>query len=152
MKPSMSNSELLSRPSHAGMRHVALNVNDLALVESFYSNLLGFEVEWRPDADNVYLCSGVDNLAIHRVDALYDSHADGAKAQTLDHIGIIIDTLEGVDDWYAYLLQNKVRMANQPKTHRDGARSFYCYDPEGTVVQVMYHPPLATAPVADQPG
>jgi len=55
----------LPRPQHAGMRHVALNVLDLALVESFYVDLLGFEVEWRPDEDNVYLSSGVDNLALH---------------------------------------------------------------------------------------
>jgi len=57
----------LVRPPHAGMRHVALNVLDLALVEQFYVELLGFSVEWRPDAENVYLCSGNDNLALHVV-------------------------------------------------------------------------------------
>jgi hypothetical protein len=33
-------------------------------------------------------------------------------------------------------------MRTQPRTHRDGARSFYCYDPDGTVVQVIHHPPV----------
>jgi hypothetical protein len=33
-------------------------------------------------------------------------------------------------------------MKASPRTHRDGARSFYCADPEGTVVQVIFHPPL----------
>jgi len=42
------------RPPHAGMRHVALNVIDLPMVESFYVDLLGFEVQWRHDEDNVY--------------------------------------------------------------------------------------------------
>ncbi|MFT5610411.1 MAG: catechol-2,3-dioxygenase [Arenicella sp.] len=129
----------LSRPQHAGMRHVALNVLDLALVEHFYVELLGFKVEWRPDSENVYLCSGNDNLALHVV-------ADtGAKAQTLAHTGIIIDDISVVDDWYNFLRQNEVPMATAPKTHRDGARSFYCHDPEGTVVQVIYHPPLSKA-------
>ena len=32
----------------------------------FYVDLLGFAVEWEPDADNVYLSSGIDNLALHR--------------------------------------------------------------------------------------
>ena len=32
----------------------------------FYVDLLGFEIEWEPDADNVYLSSGHDNLALHR--------------------------------------------------------------------------------------
>lgn len=29
------------------------------------------------------------------------------------------------------------------RNHRDGARSFYCLDPEGVVVQVIYHPPIS---------
>lgn len=129
----------LKRPQHAGMRHVALNVLDLPLVEQFYVNLLGFEVEWRPDPNNVYLCSGVDNLALHKVDDI------GTKnAQVLAHTGIIVDQIEQVDEWYDFLLENHVKMANQAKTHRDGARSFYCYDPEGTVVQVIFHPPLSS--------
>ena len=127
----------LNRPKHGGMRHVALNVLDLPLVESFYVDLLGFEVEWRPDPDNVYLCSGVDNLALHVVSDT------GGKAQTLAHTGIIVDEIEQVDQWYAFLLENGVKMINQAKTHRDGARSFYCYDPEEVVVQVIYHPPLS---------
>ncbi|GAA6137964.1 VOC family protein [Arenicella sp. 4NH20-0111] len=127
----------LVRPTHAGMRHVALNVLDLSLVEAFYADLLGFEVEWRPDPENVYLCSGVDNLALHVV------NDTGAKAQTLAHTGIIVDDIDGVDEWFAFLTENQVKMASQPKTHRDGARSFYCYDPENNVVQVIFHPPLS---------
>jgi len=127
----------LTRPAHAGLRHVAINVLDLAKVEQFYIELLGFKVEWRPDDKDLYLTSGVDNLALHRVDDT------GDKAQKLDHIGIIVDQIEQVDQWYAFLTENGVRSANQPKTHRDGARSFYCYDPEDNVVQVMYHPPLS---------
>ncbi|MFQ3245971.1 MAG: catechol-2,3-dioxygenase [Arenicella sp.] len=127
----------LPRPQHAGMRHVALNVLDLPLVESFYVDLLGFAVEWRPDEDNVYLCSGVDNLALHTV-------ADtGSKAQALAHTGIIVDNIDQVDQWYDYLAENGVKMHNHAKTHRDGARSFYCSDPEGVVVQVIFHPPLS---------
>ena len=30
-----------------------------------------------------------------------------------------------------------------PRTHRDGARSFYCKNPEGATVQFIHHPPLA---------
>jgi len=128
----------LNRPQHAGMRHVALNVRDLNLVETFYVDLLGFEVEWRPDPDNVYLCSGVDNLALHVVEDT------GGKQQTLAHTGIIVDQLDQVDQWYDYLVENNVKTASEPRTHRDGARSFYCYDPELTVVQIIYHPPLST--------
>ena len=126
-----------SRPKHAGLRHVALNVLNLEKMERFYVDLLGFEVEWRPDQENVYLCSGVDNLALHAVEDT------GGKQQSLDHLGIIIDDIEGVDDWYEFLLAHKVDMANQPKTHRDGARSFYCFDPERNALQIIFHPPIS---------
>ena len=35
-----------------GMRHVALNVRDMAACEQFYVDLLGMRVEWRPDPDS----------------------------------------------------------------------------------------------------
>lgn len=63
-----------------GMRHVALFVEKFSASEQFYTELLGMEVEWRPDEDNVYLTSGNDNLALHRVDGKRDQGQ-------LDHIG-----------------------------------------------------------------
>lgn len=128
----------MKRPNPtSGMRHVALNVKDVAACERFYAGLLGMRVEWRPDADNVYLTSGNDNLAIHR------AQAGASGAQALDHIGFILNAMEDVDAWHEFLKENGVLIAKQPKTHRDGARSFYCKDPEGVTVQMIYHPPLA---------
>jgi catechol 2,3-dioxygenase-like lactoylglutathione lyase family enzyme len=123
-----------------GMCHVALNVKDMAASEHFYVEVLGMAVEWRPDPDNLYLTSGQDNLALHRVaaDAPWDE-----SIQRLDHIGWFLQTAPAVDDWFRYLQAQGVRMRNAPRTHRDGARSFYCYDPDGTCLQVIYHPPLA---------
>lgn len=130
----------MKRPeSHLGMRHVALNVRDMASSEHFYVELLGMRVEWRPDPDNLYLTSGPDNLALHKAAA---GELDEA-AQRLDHIGFFLSSPEEVDGWFAFLEAEGVRMRNAPRTHRDGARSFYCYDPDGTVVQIIYHPPVA---------
>jgi len=56
----------MDRPTHAGLRHLALNARDLAAMKQFYVDVLGFAVEWEPDADNIYLSSGIDNLALHR--------------------------------------------------------------------------------------
>src|SRR6266436_2364572 len=60
----------MQRPQHAGLRHLALNVLDLPAMKRFYVDLLGFAVEWEPDPDNIYLSSGIDNLALHRSTAL----------------------------------------------------------------------------------
>lgn len=129
----------MERPAATmGMRHVALNVRDLEVCEYFYVQLLGMTVEWRPDADNVYLTSGNDNLALHRV----TDDGPAAAGQRLDHIGFFIASPEQVDDWHDFLKGNDVEIKALPRTHRDGARSFYCADPEGTVVQVIFHPPM----------
>jgi catechol 2,3-dioxygenase-like lactoylglutathione lyase family enzyme len=36
-----------------------------------------------------------------------------------------------------------VKIAGPLKAHRDGARSFYVRDPDGVLVQIIYHPPIA---------
>ena len=64
---------------HAGLRHLALSVRDLDAMKRFYVDLLGFAVEWEPDADNVYLSSGIDNLALHRASPWRPVDADAAR-------------------------------------------------------------------------
>ena len=49
------------------MRHIALKVRSAAQSKVFYQNILGMDVVWEPDAQNVYLSSGCDNIAIHEV-------------------------------------------------------------------------------------
>lgn len=123
----------------AGLRHLALNVVDLDMSVDFYTRLLGMTLEWQPDADNYYLTSGNDNLALHRAKK---SRAN-SNGQALDHLGFIIDKADDVYHWFNFLAQEKVEMLTQVKDHRDGARSFYCKDPDGNVVQIIYHPPIS---------
>jgi catechol 2,3-dioxygenase-like lactoylglutathione lyase family enzyme len=128
----------MDRPSHAGLRHLALNVRNVAAMKQFYVDLLGFAVEWEPDPDNVYLSSGVDNLALH--------HARGltvAEGGVLDHLGVIVRSAAAVDRWAAFLEANGVTLDAKPRTHRDGARSCYFRDPEGNRIQIIHHPPIA---------
>lgn len=123
---------------HAGMRHVALIVSRLEDCMRFYTSLLGMTVEWHPDVDNIYLTSGHDNLALHR-----RSEGGLGPTQRLDHIGFIINDIDDVDVWHAHLAAHDVKISQAPKTHRDGARSFYCEDPDGTSIQMIFHPPIS---------
>ncbi|TPW18647.1 MAG: glyoxalase/bleomycin resistance protein/dioxygenase [Halothiobacillaceae bacterium] len=130
----------MARPTATtGLRHVALYCHDLEASERFYGELIGMIVEWRPDADNVYLTSGHDNLALHRAPPGFES----AGPQRLDHIGFILAAPEHVDEWYTFFQAQGVAVNVPPRQHRDGARSFYCSDPDGNTVQMIYHPPLA---------
>ncbi|MEO7558040.1 MAG: VOC family protein [Gammaproteobacteria bacterium] len=130
----------MSRPKPmAGLRHVALTVRNLEACEHFYVELLGMRIDWRPDADNLYLTSGNDNLALHRAPADFNP----GTHQRLDHIGFIIDELDEVDVWHEFLRGAGVSIKTAPQTHRDKARSFYCEDPDGNTVQLIFHPLLA---------
>jgi catechol 2,3-dioxygenase-like lactoylglutathione lyase family enzyme len=132
----------MERPTHAGLRHLALNVTRLAEMKSFYVDLLGFAVEWQPDPDNIYLSSGIDNLALHRAT---DSVANRSAAAhgVLDHLGLIVRNAEDVDRWAAFLESRGVTLDAQPRTHRDGARSCYFSDPDGNKIQIIHHPPIS---------
>jgi catechol 2,3-dioxygenase-like lactoylglutathione lyase family enzyme len=124
---------------HKGLRHIALFIKNFDACITFYRDLLGMKIEWQPDENNVYLTSGNDNLALHRAKDSFKPDL----SQHLDHFGFILETPEEVDVWYNYLKENQVVIKALPKDHRDGARSFYCCDPEGNLIQIIYHPPIA---------
>lgn len=123
-----------------GLRHLALTVKNLEHCVDFYTRILNMKVEWQPDNDNYYLTSGNDNLALHRAPERFHPEKD----QHLDHFGFILRTSDDVDRWYQIFCENGIDIKAEPKTHRDGARSFYAADPDGNIVQMIYHPPIAT--------
>jgi len=96
------------------------------------------KIEWQPDEDNYYLTSGNDNLALHRATSNSEK-----GAQSLDHLGFFLAKPEHVTDWFEFLKDADVEMLSEVKDHRDGARSFYCKDPDGNAVQMIFHQPLA---------
>ena len=132
----------MDRPAHAGLRHLALHARDLEAMTRFYVDVLGFTIEWEPDPDNIYLSSGIDNLALHRAAAL-PARPDVPAHQALDHLGLIVRTPGEVDNWAAFLESRGVTLGAKPRTHRDGARSLYFRDPDGNTIQIIHHPPIS---------
>lgn len=122
----------------AGLHHVALYAKNLEAAAHFYTELLGMRIVWQPDADNIYLSSGNDNLALHRAP---EDFLPNKKQQKLDHIGFFLQKPEDVDTWHQFLSAHNVIIRALPKDHRDGTRSLYCEDPDGNVVQLIYMPP-----------
>jgi catechol 2,3-dioxygenase-like lactoylglutathione lyase family enzyme len=118
-----------------GLRHLALNVKDPQASKAFYCECFGMSVSWEPDPDNVYLSSGLDNLALHK--------AKATQAGALDHFGFIVDTKAEVDAVAERFRARGVTIAAEPRDHRDGSRSFYCLDPDGLRIQVLYEPTLS---------
>ncbi len=123
-----------------GIRHVALRVRDLRRSLDFYTRLLRFRVEWQPDPQNAYLTTGSDNLALHQAEGDLDPEGETNR---LDHFGILVATPGEVDVWASELEASGLILKQKPKTHRDGARSIYFSDPDGNVIQLIYHPPIS---------
>ncbi|ATJ83917.1 VOC family protein [Halomonas beimenensis] len=121
-----------------GMRHIALQVQDLEACEHFYVDILGMSVLRRAHDDLVYLTLGNDNFSLARAKA-----DTGGDPQRLDHFGFVVDEREDVDAWHEYLLARGVEVVRGPHDHGDGGRSLYCKDPDGNTVQPLYHPSVS---------
>lgn|SRR5262245_54077941 len=137
----------MSHPGHRGLRHVALRVTDLKRSRAFYEQLLGMKAVWEPDADNIYLSSGSDNLALHQLAPGEVASYLSATAQLLDHIGVIVDDPQAVDRMFEEMAPKIEafggRIAKEPKQHRDGSYSFYFSDPDGNIIQALYEPTIS---------
>ncbi len=126
-----------------GLRHVALRVTDIARSQAFYETFFGMKVVWQPDAENVYLSSGSDNLALHQIAKNDVPLFRNGTQQVLDHLGFIMESPSLVDRFFERVEKAKVTIVHRPKGHRDGSYSFYLADPDGNTVQVLYEPNLS---------
>jgi catechol 2,3-dioxygenase-like lactoylglutathione lyase family enzyme len=127
-------------PGIKGMRHIALKVRDIAKAKSFYQTMLGMNVVWEPDSENVYLSSGNDNIALHQVTPGF---ASTAAEQHLDHFGFIVESIERVKELEQQFRSAGITIVHPFKIHRDGSASFYCADPDEIVIQMLYEPQLS---------
>jgi len=98
------------------------------------------EVVWEPDPQNVYLSSGCDNLALHE---LPRGMNPSPTEQHLDHFGFVVETVDRVRELEEEFRAKRVTIVHPFKLHRDGSASFYCADPDGIVIQMLYEPHLS---------
>ena len=134
-----------STPGHPptlGLRHVAVSIagEGFDACARFYTEGMGMAVDWKPDADNLYLSYGGDNLALHRVAEI--DH----RLSALDHLGFATPTADDVRAWHDRIVElmqtHTLEIVQPPKLHRDGSTSFYFRDPAGNKVQVIHIPSL----------
>jgi catechol 2,3-dioxygenase-like lactoylglutathione lyase family enzyme len=123
--------------AHRGLRHLALRVADIDRAREFYARVFGMRLVWQPDADNAYMSSGCDNLAVHR------GAPGDPPAQAIDHLGFIAGSIAEVESGYTWAMANGLDLVKPLAHHRDGAVSFYLRDPDGNVIQVLYEPAIS---------
>ena len=136
----MSEGDRSSPHGIRGLWHLALKVSNLSRSRAFYSEIFGMRVIWEPDAQNAYLSSGADNLALHQVPEAERGAVLAHSPQRLDHLGFIMETVESVDRLFRVVVERGILVVQPPRLHRDGSYSFYLADPDGNVVQALYEP------------
>jgi len=138
---SLTQMTIKTAPPLVGLWHLALKVQNLARSRIFYQDILGMEVVWEPDDDNLYLSLGKDNLALHQIPHGVSLIQEGAHP--LDHFGFIVANKGGVDQMAVKLAQASVLIVKPVRLHRDGSYSFYVKDPDGNLIQFLYDPHLS---------
>jgi len=127
------------------MRHIALKVRSAAQSKRFYQEILGMDVVWEPDPQNVYLSSGCDNIAVHQTP---ENLLENAQEAQLDHLGFVVESIERVKELESEFRAHGVRIVHPFKLHREGSASFYCADPDGIVIQMLYEPALSVQKIS----
>lgn len=127
-----------------GLRHLALKVTDIGRSRRFYEGILGMRIVWEPDAENLYLSLGSDNLALHQIPPGETLAAE--SQQRLDHFGFIAENESIVDAMARKMEAAGVPIVKPVKRHRDGSYSFYMADPDGNVIQILYEPNISPLP------
>ena len=123
-----------------GLRHVALRVRDVKASQAFYERVFDMKVVWQPDQDNVYLSTGVDNLALHQISGDEQKQFQPSPVDPLDHLGFLMESRESVEAFFHDVSIQGIRIVKPPKQHRDGSFSFYLADPDDNTIQVLFEP------------
>ena len=55
----------------------------------------------------------------------------------------MVETVERVKELETEFIARSVTIVHPFKVHRDGSASFYCADPDGIVIQILYEPTLS---------
>jgi catechol 2,3-dioxygenase len=117
-----------------GVRHIAFRVRDIEAARRWYSDVLGMEVEDEFPGQALFVRFGPyyhHDLAIFQADK--DADAPAENAVGLAHIALLVDSLEGVRQWYHHLKGHGVEVRS---SDHGVTRSIYFTDPDGNPFEI----------------
>jgi catechol 2,3-dioxygenase-like lactoylglutathione lyase family enzyme len=104
-------------------------VQDLAISQSFYENLLGLDLILDQGACRIVKTSG---------DAYLGYCFSPGRERGEDGVLITLVT-PYVDEWYEYLLENEVVLLDPPKLNTEyGIYHFFFLDPDGYKIEIQH--------------
>ena len=117
-----------------GVRHIAFRVRDIEAARRWYEDVLGMEVEDEFPGQALFVRFGPyyhHDLAIFQADKAADMPAENAVG--LAHIALLVDSLEGVRQWYHHLKSKGVDVRS---SDHGVTRSIYFNDPDGNPFEI----------------
>lgn len=126
----------MTRPSPATIEHANLTVRNPARTARLMCDLFGWHIRWEGPAlaggRTVHVGSADSYLALYTQDGDATDPAIFAKGRPLNHVGLLVDDLDGVEA--------RVKAAGlTPFSHGDyePGRRFYFLDPDGIEFEVV---------------
>lgn len=118
-----------------GVRHVAIKVRDIEAARAWYQDVLGMTVQDEFPGRALFVRFGPyyhHDLAIFQADK--DLELPERNAVGLSHIALLIDSLEGVKQWYHFLQSKGVNVTGS--SDHGVTRSIYFTDPDGNPFEI----------------
>lgn len=114
-----------------GTHHIAISTQNMAAMEKFYTETLGFPVVKRwADVNIVFIDIGSTLLELIGSAA---APAPGVKPGAIDHIALLVDN---VDASYQALVAKGVRIQSAPEDFKDVRICFFS-DPDGNSIELL---------------
>ena len=133
------------------IHHVDLAVSDVERTLAFYLAVLGplgMEEDcrypsYRGSEEVVYLRAGEQLLGFRQADGGEHRYYEVG----LEHLALVVDARQEVEDTYARCLELGVKVHFPPEEDRDlpGYWELFFFDPDGMRIEVAYFPPEETA-------
>lgn len=117
-----------------GTHHIGLRTPNLAAMEAFYSQTLGFPVVNRWDDVNIVFVNIGSTLIelIGRDDATAQTNPTGG----IDHIALHV---ADIDAAFAELVEKGVKTRSEPRDFQNARIAFF-FDPDGNVLELVESP------------
>lgn len=117
-----------------GVRHVAIRVRDVEAARKWYGEVLGMTVEDEFPGRALFVRFGPyyhHDLAIFQADE--GAPPPPQNSVGLAHIALLVDSLDGVKQWYHHLKSHGVEVRS---SDHGVTRSIYFNDPDGNPFEI----------------
>ncbi len=118
-----------------GARHAAIRVRDLEAAKQWYGDVLQMKLSDEFPGMGIFVRFGEHyhhDLAIFKADP--EAPQPHPEAVGLAHIALLVDTLDGVKEWYDWLNAKGVNVVNS--SDHGVTRSIYFEDPDGNQFEI----------------